>query len=55
MVSNGRIPALADLPAATLARIIQQGVSPETVARCNGEPTTEPEPEPAEDLPLAWS
>jgi hypothetical protein len=57
MVSNGRIPALADLPAVTLDRIIQQGISPETVARCNGEPTTEPELElePAEDLPLAWS
>jgi hypothetical protein len=55
MVSNGRIPALADLPADILARIIQQGISGETVARCNGEPATEPEPEPAEDLPLAWS
>jgi len=55
MVSNGRIPALADLPADILARIIQQGITAKTVARCNGEPATEPEPEPAEDLPLAWS
>jgi hypothetical protein len=56
MVSNGRIPALADLPAATLARIIQQGISAETVAKCNAKPEPEPEPtEDPDDLPAAWS
>jgi hypothetical protein len=60
MVSNGRIPALADLPAATLARITSQGISAETVAKCNADaaPATEPDPEPTEDpddLPAAWS
>ena len=35
LVSGGKIAALADLPAKTLDRIIQQGISPETVAKCN--------------------
>jgi hypothetical protein len=58
MVSNGRIPALADLPAATLSRIAQQGISAETVAKCNAdaapsaEPTTTDDPD---DLPAAWT
>jgi hypothetical protein len=57
MVSNGRIPALADLPAATLARIISQGISAETVAKCNADAApAEPEPtEDPDDLPAAWS
>jgi len=58
MVSNGRIPALADLPAATLARITQQGISAETVAKCNADAAPAAEPEPTEDpddLPAAWS
>jgi hypothetical protein len=58
MVSNGRIPALADLPAATLARITSQGISAETVAKCNADaaPATDPEPtEDPDDLPAAWS
>jgi hypothetical protein len=58
MVSNGRIPALADLPAATLSRIAQQGISAETVAKCNGEAAPSADPEPTDDpddLPAAWS
>jgi hypothetical protein len=57
MVSNGRIPALADLPAATLARIISQGISAETVAKCNADAApADPEPtDDPDDLPAAWS
>lgn len=59
LVSNGKIAALADLPAKTLDRIIQQGISPETVAKCNPAPAAEPDPEPEpepedDDLPAAW-
>ena len=57
MVSSGKIAALADLPAEVLERIIQQGISAETVAKCNG-PAAEPDPDPTEDpddLPAAWS
>jgi len=53
MVSNGAAETLADLDSATLQRIILQGISPETVAKCNA---TEPEPTADEDdLPAAWS
>jgi len=53
MVSNGDADALILLPDSTLERIIQQGISPETVARCNA---TEPEPtDDPDDLPAAWS
>ena len=58
LASSGTASTLAQLPAATLARIVESGISPETVAKCNQPPATEPEPEPAapaEDLPLAWS
>jgi hypothetical protein len=58
MVSNGRIPALADLPAATLARIISQGISAETVAKCNADaaPSADAEPiDDPDDLPAAWT
>jgi hypothetical protein len=57
MVSNGRIPALADLPAATLNRIAQQGISAETVAKCNADAApADPEPtDDPDDLPAAWS
>jgi hypothetical protein len=54
LVSSGTIAALAQLPRPTLDRIIQQGISAETVARCNGTPS-EPEPEDPDDLPAAWS
>jgi hypothetical protein len=53
MVSNGDADALILLPDQTLERIILQGISPETVAKCNA---TEPEPtEDPDDLPAAWS
>jgi hypothetical protein len=57
LVSRGTASTLAQLPAATLARIVEGGISPETVAKCNTPPApaVEPEPAPAEDLPLAWS
>jgi hypothetical protein len=55
LVSSGSASTLAQLPAATLARIVEGGISAETVAKCNQPPAPEPEPEPAEDLPLAWS
>jgi hypothetical protein len=58
MVSNGRIPALADLPVATLARIVQQGISAETVAKCNADAARADDPEPTDDpddLPAAWT
>ena len=57
LVSSGRIATLSDLPAKVLERIIQQGISAETVAKCNG-PAAEPDPDPTEDpddLPAAWS
>jgi hypothetical protein len=58
LVSSGTASTLAQLPAETLARIVEFGISPETVAKCNtpAAPSAEPEPAaPAEDLPLAWS
>jgi len=57
MVSSGKIAALADLPAKVLDRIIQQGITAETVAKCNG-PAADPDPDPTEDpddLPAAWN
>jgi len=60
MVSSGKIAALADLPAETLDRIVQRGISPDTVAKCNPAPAAEPDPDPEPDpiddeLPAAWS
>ena len=53
LVSDDRAASLDHLPSATLTRIIQQGISAETVAKCNA---TEPEPtEDPDDLPAAWS
>jgi len=57
MVSNGEATTLAQLSRQILDRIIQQGISGETVAKCNG-PAHEPDPEPTDDpddLPAAWS
>jgi hypothetical protein len=57
MVSQGETSSLERLPRQTLDRIIQGGITAETVAKCNGFPT-EPDPDPAEDpddLPAAWS
>lgn len=56
MVSQGETSSLELLPRETLDRIIQQGISGETVAKCNGQ--AEPDPDPTEDpddLPAAWS
>jgi len=50
---GGTASTLAQLSPETLRRIVELGISPETVAKCNTPPATEPEP--AEDLPLAWS
>jgi len=58
LVSRGSASTLAQLPAATLARIVEGGISPETVAKCNTPPAPEPEPTAPgdpEDLPAAWS
>jgi hypothetical protein len=58
LVSAGQASTLAQLPAATLARIVEGGISPETVAKCNTPPAPEPEPaatDDPEDLPAAWS
>jgi hypothetical protein len=58
MVSQGETSSLERLPRQTLDRIIQQGISAETVAKCNGPAEPEPDPEPTEDpddLPAAWS
>jgi hypothetical protein len=58
LASQGKIATLVDLPRPTLDRIIAQGISGETVAKCNGtsEPDPEPEPDPIDDeLPAAWS
>jgi hypothetical protein len=53
LVSDGELGGLIYLPTATLERIISQGISAETVAKCNAiepEPTDDPD-----DLPAAWS
>jgi hypothetical protein len=55
LASRGTAGTLAQLPAKTLARIVEGGISAETVAKCNTPATPAPEPEPAEDLPKAWS
>lgn len=59
LVSSGTASTLAQLPPETLRQIVELGISPETVAKCNQPPDTPaPEPEPtapAEDLPRAWS
>jgi hypothetical protein len=53
MVSNGDADALILLPTATLERVISQGISPETVTKCNGnEAASADDPD---DLPAAWS
>jgi hypothetical protein len=58
LVSSGTASTLAQLPPETLWRIVEGGISAETVAKCNlpPAPAAKPEPtaEPAEDLPLAW-
>ncbi len=51
MLSQGAAQTLDQLPVPILQRLAKGGVSPETVLRCNGEPTTED----PDDLPAAWS
>jgi hypothetical protein len=53
MVSNGAAETLADLDPGTLHRIIQQGISAETVAKCNGDEAASADD--PDDLPAAWS
>jgi hypothetical protein len=48
--SQGTTSDLSDAPPEVLAKIARQGVSPETVARCNAAPADGPD-----DLPAAWS
>ena len=50
-VSGGQASTLAQLPAETLARIVEGGISAETVAACNTPPAAADD----EDLPVAWS
>jgi hypothetical protein len=50
-LSQGAAQTLDQLPVPILQRLAKGGVSPETVVRCNGEPTTED----PDDLPAAWS
>jgi hypothetical protein len=53
LVSNGAAETLADLDPGTLHRIISQGISPETVAKCNDEEAASADD--PDDLPAAWS
>jgi hypothetical protein len=48
--SKGTTSSLEDAPPEVLARIAKQGISPQTVERCNAAPTDDPD-----DLPAAWS
>jgi hypothetical protein len=53
MVSGGDASKLTELPREVLQRIIANGISPETVAKCNpaaSEPAEDPD-----DLPASWS
>jgi hypothetical protein len=53
-VSGGQASTLAQLPGETLERIVEGGISAETVAECNTPPAAT-DAEPTEDLPAAWS
>jgi hypothetical protein len=48
-LSNGEASTLDQLPAAKLQRLAKNGISAETVARCNAETAT------TEELPAAWA
>jgi hypothetical protein len=50
-LSQGAAQTLDQLPAITLRRLAKNGVSAETVARSNGDTTTDD----PDDLPAAWS
>ena len=49
-ISKGEASSLVDLPHNMLARLAKSGVTPQTVERCNAEPTDDPD-----DLPAAWA
>jgi hypothetical protein len=49
-ISEGQRRNLSELQPKTLARLAQGGVKPETVARCNAQPTEVP----TEELPALW-
>jgi hypothetical protein len=51
-LSQGAAQTLDQLPVPILQRLAKSGVSPETVARCNGDTTITEDPD---DLPAAWS
>jgi hypothetical protein len=53
LVSGGDASKLTELPREVLQRIIANGISPETVAKCNSVPS-EPAEDP-DDLPASWS
>jgi hypothetical protein len=46
-LTQGNASALSDAPPEVLAKIVQRGVSPQTVERCNAKPEAEPQPAPA--------
>jgi hypothetical protein len=48
--SKGTTIDLSNAPPDVLARIAKQGISPQTVERCNAAPTDDPD-----DLPATWS
>jgi hypothetical protein len=50
LISNNESDTLEDLGPRLLAKIAAQGISPETVNRCNGADGAKPD-----DLPAAWS
>ena len=55
-ISKGNAESLEELPHNMLARLAKSGVTPETVARCNGDPDPESEStEDLDDLPAAWT
>jgi hypothetical protein len=54
MVSGGDASQLAQLPREVLQRIITNGISAETVAKCNALAEPEPAADP-DDLPAAWA
>jgi hypothetical protein len=54
MVSGGDAYVLPQLPREVLQRIIQNGISAETVAKCNAPAESEPAADPG-DLPAAWA
>jgi hypothetical protein len=50
-LTQGNASALSDAPSDVLAKIVQRGVSPQTVERCNAEPEVDPQASNSEALP----